>query len=63
LPSISPLLNISKVVQFIEITLFLMKYVLYCPDGVMEYWNVGDPAFNGVDLKGIYLFYTLLVKR
>ena len=29
----------------------------------MEYWNVVDPAFNGVDLKGIYLFYTLLVKR
>jgi hypothetical protein len=41
----------------------LMKYILYGPDGVMEYWNVEDPAFNGVDLKGIYLFCTLLVKR
>ena len=25
-------------------------------DGIMEYWNVEDPAFIGIDFKGNFLF-------
>ena len=37
---IKSLINVSEILQLIEITVFLMEHVSCSPDGIMEYWNV-----------------------
>jgi hypothetical protein len=34
-------INVSEIVQLIEITAFLMEHVSCSPDGIMEWWNIG----------------------
>ena len=35
------LINVSEIVQLIEIKSFLMEHVSCSPDGIMEWWNIG----------------------
>jgi hypothetical protein len=35
------LINVSEIVQLIEITSFLVEHVSCSPDGIMEWWNIG----------------------
>jgi len=33
--------NVSEILQLIEITAVLMEHLSYSPDGIMEWWNIG----------------------
>jgi hypothetical protein len=34
-------INVSEIVQLIEITAFLVEHISCSPDGIMEWWNIG----------------------
>jgi len=47
-------LDISEILEFIEIAVFLMKHVPCKPTGVMEWWNSGM-----VILKNSFFFFII----